>query len=120
MKRAILLTLIFAVALFAQTDSITLSWPPNAAGGTVTTYDVFRSLTATVVTTSGLYATVAASACTQTTCSYVDTAVIEGTTYWYEIEACNATGCSGPTPAVSATVPFQIPNVPATPTIVAK
>lgn len=119
MKRLLLLALIFAGIAFAQTDSITLTWPPNSSGGTVQNYEVFRSLTATVSTTTQ-YATVAASSCTATLCTYTDTAVTEGQEYWYELEACNTTGCSAPTPAVSFTVPFQIPNTPATPSITGK
>lgn len=114
------LALFFTVAAaLAQTDSITLTWPPNSSGGTVQNYEVFRSTTSTVSTTT-VYATVAASSCTSTTCTYTDTAVTEGTEYWYELEACNTAGCSSPTPAVSFTVPFQIPNTPATPTITGK
>lgn len=112
-----------AVFLLAQ-DSATLTWNPGTGGGTVQNYEVFRSTTSTVSTTT-VYATVTAStACTTsgsiTTCTYTDTAVTEGTEYWYEIEACNTAGCSAPTAAVSVTVPFQIPAVPTNLTITAK
>jgi hypothetical protein len=117
--RFALLLALAAVALFAQTHSATLTWPPNSSGDVVQNYEVFRSLTSTVSTTT-VFATVAASTCTATTCTFVDTAVTAGTQYWYELEACNGAGCSAPTPAVSVTVPFQIPNTPATPTITAK
>lgn len=122
--------LLFAVilivpALAQAQDSITLTWSPNSTGGTVTTYEVFRFTAAPTNTTTPYttadYASVAASSC-GTSCTYTDTAVVEGTTYYYQLEACNSapTPCSAPTPAVSFTVPFQTPNVPATPTITGK
>jgi predicted phage tail protein len=118
MKRALLLALIFAAGCFAQTDSITLTWTAPTTGGVVQNYEIFRSLTSTVSTTT-VYASVAAP-----TTTYTDTAVTEGTTYWYEIEACNGSGstlqCSAPTAAVSATVPFQVPGTPGNVTITAK
>ena len=41
-KRAILIALVFAVTILAQTHSVTLTWAANSAGAPVTTYKVLR------------------------------------------------------------------------------
>lgn len=125
-----LLLLASAIALGAQTcpsgvtDCTTLTWNPGSGGGTVQTYEIFRSTTSTVSTTTAYATVTAASACTisgsTTTCTYTDSSVVEGTEYWYEIEACNTSACSSPTAAVSFTIPFQAPSTPTNLTITGK
>ncbi len=101
--------------------SVTLTWPPNTAGAPVTTYNILRG-TATGAESSTPIGTVAASACTATTCTYVDTAsLVEGQEYFYEITATGANGTSGPSPEVTATIPFSGPPIaPQKPTVVVK
>jgi hypothetical protein len=118
MKRALLLALILAGALFAQTHSVTLTWAPNSTGDPVTTYNVLRGTTSGGESTTPI-GTTAASTCT-TSCTYVDSAVVGGTTYFYEITATNSGGTSGPSAETSVTVPFFVPAVPAKPTAAAK
>ncbi len=118
MKRALLLSLIFAAVLFAQTHSVTLTWAPNSTGDPVTTYNVLRGTTSGGESTTPI-GTTAASTCT-TSCTYVDTTVTGGATYFYEITATNSGGTSGPSPEVTVAVPFSIPTIPAKPTALAK
>lgn len=118
MKRAILLALIFAGAIFAQTHQVTLNWAPNASGDPVTSYNVLRGTTSGGESTTPIGST-PASSCT-TTCTYLDGAVMGGVTYFYEITATNSGGTSGPSPEVTVNVPFFVPAVPAKPTATAK
>lgn len=118
MKRVVLLLLILAGTLLAQTHSVTLTWAPNSTGDPVTTYNILRG-TATGAESSTPIGTVAASACT-TSCTYTDSTVVGGTTYFYEITATNSGGTSGPSPEVSFSVPFFAPAVPNKPTITGK
>lgn len=120
MKRAILIGLVFAVALLAQTHSVTLTWPVNTAGTPVTTYNVLRGTTSGGESSTPI-GSVPTSSCAGS-CSYVDSAgLVEGQTYFYEITATGLTGTSGPSPEVAATIPFSgPPNAPAKPTVVVK
>jgi hypothetical protein len=131
MKRALLISVLlwcFGLLCFGQ-DSATFLWNPPSSGGTVQTYEVFVFTSAPAASTTPLTITptatlTVAQACgTGTTCTYVDTAVSEGSQYWFEVEACNSTPttpCSAPTTAVSVTIPFQTPGVPTNPTVTAK
>ncbi|NDC75438.1 hypothetical protein EBZ70_09185, partial [bacterium] len=80
------------VAASAGNAQVSLTW---SASSNATGYAVKRA-----TTTGGAYTTVA-SAVTAT--SYVDTALSNGTTYYYVIEAANALGTSGNSAEVSAT-----------------
>ena len=119
-KRAILIALVFAVTILAQTHSVTLTWAANSAGAPVTTYNVLRG-TASGAESSTPIGLVLASACAAS-CSYVDSVgLVEGQTYFYEITATGSAGTSGPSPEVTAFVPFSgPPNPPAKPTVEVK
>lgn len=118
MKRALLLILIFTAVLLAQTThSVTLTWPPNATGDPVATYNVLRGTTSGAESTTPI-GTTAASTCAAS-CTYIDNAVTGGTTYFYEITATNSGGTSAPGPEVSVSVPLFPPATPAKPTAVA-
>jgi autotransporter-associated beta strand protein len=80
------------LAAAAGNGSISLTWSP-AAGAT--TYSVLRSLTSG----SGYSAIVSGL----TTSAYADTTVSNGTAYYYEVQAVNSTGSSGPSTPISAT-----------------
>ncbi len=87
--------------------SVTLTWNASAVDAThdaPTGYNVKR---ATVH--GGPYTQIGST--TAAVLTYVDTDVIAGTTYFYEVEAFNANG-TAPTPEVSALVPFHGPNAP--------
>jgi|GEM_PF-3130391 len=80
-------------------SGVSLSWQAESQA---TSYTLLRA-----AEQAGPYSTLA-SAIAGT--NYTDAAVSDGTTYWYELEACNAGGCSAPSAAVSAT-----PNIPPPP-----
>ncbi len=90
------------VAATAADSRVTLSWNPVT---TATGYFVYRG-----TSSAGPFARLNASAVAQT--SWVDTAVTNGTTYWYEVTASNAAGESAPTEAVSATPQLSAPVAP--------
>jgi len=115
----LLALLLSAGLILAQTThSVTLTWAPNTTGDPVTTYNVLRGTTSGGESSTPI-GSVAASTCTATTCTYIDSAVTGGATYFYEITATNSGGTSGPSPETTVTVPFFVPAVPAKPTAVA-
>jgi fibronectin type 3 domain-containing protein len=73
-------------------NSVALSW--SASGG-ATIYSVYRG------TSKGGEGSTAIA--TVSTTSYADSAVSNGTTYWYVVKASNSVGTSGPSNEVSAT-----------------
>jgi kumamolisin len=79
---------------------VSLSW---AASAGATSYAVFRATSA-----SGPFTQVGSA---MTTTSYVDTGLVDGTTYYYEVSAINAAG-SAQTAAVSATPLLVVPEAP--------
>ncbi len=83
---------------------VTLGW--NAASG-ATSYDVKRGTSA-----SGPFSTIASVS----TASYADTAVVNGTTYYYVVSAVNAGGSSQDSAVANATPQATPPTLPATPT----
>jgi fibronectin type 3 domain-containing protein len=100
----------------AQPPSVTISWNANVTAGTITSFTVLRSTTST-----GTYASVGSVPfVTGTTAySYTDTTVVQGGSYYYEIESVGPGGTSAPTaPSPVAVVPFQAPATPSTPTVV--
>lgn len=102
--------------VFGQAShQVTVTWPPNTTGDPVTTYNVLRG-TVSGAESSTPIGNVAASSCT-TVCTYLDNAVVGGTTYFYTITATNSGGTSGPSPESSFSVPFFAPAVPAKPTV---
>lgn len=91
-------------------ESITLAWPDSPEAD-VTGYEVFRS-TSPSVDTSGV------PLATPTTSDYVDTAVVNGTTYYYVVRAVGMSGTSPASNEVSATPETNSPPTTA-PTLVA-
>jgi len=92
--------------------SVQLSWsvPSSNGGDTISSYFVYRG------TTPGGENTVNALArLSGTTLSYTDSAVTNGTTYYYEVAAANSFGRSSPSGEVSArpgTVTVTPPSAP--------
>ena len=85
-----------------MSHSVSLSWTAPA-GSTVTSYNILRG------TAKGAESSLA----TSTSTSYVDTAsLVEGTTYFYVVQAVNSGGTSGSSNEVSATIPFSVPGTP--------
>jgi len=85
----------------AGTNQVTLTWN-DSSGGLASTFNVLRSITSG----SGYVelATVSGS-----TTNYLDTAVYDGTTYYYVVEAVNNAGTSPASSQASATPFFALP-----------
>jgi cellulose 1,4-beta-cellobiosidase len=94
------------------THSLTVSWTAPTTGGAVSTYNVKRS------TSAGSEATIASVPASQLT--YVDTAGVSGTKYFYVVSASNSFGESANSNEVSATFLGDRPGAPAGLTVVAQ
>ncbi len=81
-------------ATSASTSQINLNWTASSVAGVV--YDVFRS------TTPGFTPSSDNQVATANGTSYSDTGLAVNTTYYYTVEASNASGTSAPTPQASA------------------
>ena len=88
------------VVASAGNGQVGLSW--SASSG-ATSYNVGRS-----TTSGGPYTTIGSP----TTTSYTDTAVTNGTTYYYVVAAANGAGTSGNSSQVSAMPQLAVPPVP--------
>jgi fibronectin type 3 domain-containing protein len=88
------------VVASAGNGQVGLSW--SASSG-ATSYNVGRS-----TTSGGPYTTIASPTAT----SYTDTAVTNGTTYYYVVAAVNSAGTSANSSQVSATPQLAVPPVP--------
>ena len=84
--------------------NITLTWTAPTTGGAPTTSIILRG---TSSGTETQIATVPAP-----TLTYVDTTGVGGTKYFYEVEASNSAGTSGPSNEVSATFLLSAPGAP--------
>jgi hypothetical protein len=111
--RLLILSLLMALAVFAQTHTVTLTWAPNTSGDPVTTYNVLRGTTSGAEVSIG---SIPASSCT-TVCTFTDTTVTGGQTYFYEQTASNSGGTSAPSLESTFSVPFFPPNSPSKATI---
>jgi fibronectin type 3 domain-containing protein len=94
------------------THSVVLSWVPPADGTAASdSYSVLRG------TVAGSHNTTVAAGldmgCTSNAnCTYTDTTVANGTTYYYVVEAVNTNGTSLPSSEASATIPGNPPAAP--------
>lgn len=123
MKRAILLLVIAAAILSAQTfHQVAITWAPGAGGDPPTSFGILRG------TTSGGEATTPIGTVPfvtgQASYTYTDqgsasNVLTGGATYFYEIEAIN-TGGTSVGPEKSVTIPFFAPAAPGAPTLTAK
>jgi beta-galactosidase len=96
-------------ATAASASQINVNWTASSAPGAV--YDIFRS------TTSGFTPSSANQIATATGTSYSDTGLAVNTTYYYLVEASNASGTSAPTGQASAStmaIPLAPTNLTAT------
>jgi len=85
-------------ATAASSSQINLSWTGSSGA---TSYNVLRS-----TTNGGPYSQVASGV---TSTSFSDTGLAAGTTYFYVVQACNSSGCSGNSNQASATTPSNSP-----------
>jgi fibronectin type 3 domain-containing protein len=91
----------------AADSTVSLTWPAVTGA---TSYNVYRATTTGALTAKTKIGTAAAA-------SYADSAVTNGTAYYYQVTAANAAGESGGSNEVNATPLATLP--PATPTGVA-
>lgn len=99
----ILLHLIF---LLASNHQVTLNWDPSSVPNL--SYYVFRGPTAGGELSQSITPTPVALNCnSRTACTWVDTAVSAGQTYYYTVEAYNGTTLSGPSNETIAVVPVN-------------
>lgn len=110
-----LLAMFLALPVQAQAaHAVGLSWGVPTSGGAPTGYNVYRT------STSGGCSTVTASGCSKIgttavpTTTFTDTTVAGGQTYFWVVTAFNATGESGPSNQVTASVPPDAPTAPGT------
>ena len=129
--KLILALLILAGAISAQVipHSVTLTWscpanpappPPTICGSSAVGFQVQRSTVqggpyATIATVSG------SQAVTYTDVSAIGNILVEGTTYFYVVEALGSgSTASGPSPGAAAKIPFLPPSAPSSLSAVAK
>lgn len=82
--------------------SVTLNWQAPS-GSVVTSYNVKRANTAL-----GTFVQIG----TSTTTSFVDSNVVEGDRWYYEVDAVNTAGEGPVSNVASASIPFQVPGAP--------
>ena len=99
-----------SVTASAANGSVSLSWtvPATDGGSAITSYDIYRS------TTKGGEGGTPYATPTGTGTSFTDSAVTNGTTYYYTVAAVNSVGVSPQSAEASATP--QAPTVPGAPT----
>jgi hypothetical protein len=109
--KAIIIGLLISSGLMAQFHSVTLTWNQGTGGVVTTGFNVKRA------TTSGGPYTIIASINGTTVSTYVDTNIVEGTTYYYVVTATNqAYGYeSDPSNEAGITIPYFVPQRPLMP-----
>lgn len=83
-----------------HTDRVQVSW--NAVGG-ATSYQVYRADSETGIKTQ---------LGTPSSSSFTDMTAVQGTTYWYWVKACNASGCSDFSACDAGYALLPIPDIP--------
>jgi ribulose kinase len=108
--RKFLLTLAAVMLLggMSMAHQVTLNWVAPATGDPVATYDVKRAPVVGGVV--GAFASIANPEPSATT--YVDTTVVAGLAYAYEVSSVNANGESAPCTAVQVLIPLATPQPP--------
>jgi cellulose 1,4-beta-cellobiosidase len=87
-----------------KTHAAHLNWTASTTG-TVTSYNVYRATALAGPYTQIATLVLAATACNGTNCTWTDTSVTAGTTYYYEVTAVAALVESAATSAILATIP---------------
>jgi len=87
----------------APAHSVTLNWQAPA-NSVVQSYNVKRAPAGP----NPVFTTIGTSPIT----SFVDTNVVEGASYVYEVDAVNTAGEGAPSNIASASIPFRVPDPP--------
>lgn len=90
---------------------VVLNWVPSVDAGAGIGYNIFRGTTAGKENATPINAApVAVGATTPAACTYTDTAVVPGTTYFYYVVTESGTVVSGASNEVSCTIPLAPPT----------
>ena len=90
---------------------VVLNWLPSVDAGPGIGYNILRGTTAVQESSVPINATpVAVGATTAPACTYTDTTVVAGTTYFYTVVTESGTVVSGASNEVSATIPLAPPT----------
>jgi fibronectin type 3 domain-containing protein len=73
------------------THDVILNWDPSPTAG-VLGYDIFKGMASGGESTTPIATEVATGCTSLTTCTYVDTAVVATTTYYYKVTAVGSNG----------------------------
>lgn len=103
--------LFLAIPAFGQ-HSVTLTWTASTDSSSTLGYNVYRGTTSGGEASTPLNSSAIDVNCSGSTCTYTDSAVSAGTTYYYVLKAVNtSTGLMSPASnEASATVPIAAPT----------
>ena len=91
-----------------SSHSVSLSWTPSTTSD-VASYNIYRITSSSTTAPATPYpslASISAGTCSPTSCTYTDTAVAAGTSYWYYAAAVDTSNnVSAPSNVVQAVVP---------------
>jgi hypothetical protein len=110
--RKLIVTLgLLGLASLADAGQNTLTWQDNSDNEANFHIDRTTATSVTACSSAGGWAPLATTGANVLT--FVDTAVVEGATYCYRVQASNASGASGYSNVAGRSVPFTIPAAPA-------
>jgi len=101
------------VAMLASTASAgqnVLTWTDNSSNEQ--NFNVLRTTAATVPACQTATGFTSIAVVGLNIVTFTDTAVVEGTTYCYEVTASNTAGASAPSNIAGRLVPFSVPSAP--------
>jgi len=105
---ALALVLVLAAPVWAGQN--VLSWTDNSSNED--NFNLERTTAANVALCAGATAFVPLAAVGSNVVTFTDTAVVEGATYCYRVNASNAAGVSAFSNTAAKTVPFTVPLPP--------
>ena len=108
----LILSCLFSASQIKAAHSITLTWTASIDTSSTLGYNVYRGTTTGAESSTAINSSPIDINCSGSTCTYNDTAVVAGTTYFYVVKAVNtSTGMmSVPSNEASATVPIAAPT----------
>ena len=110
MKIVVLLAILVLLASPAWATSNILSWQDNS--NNELNFNIERTTAANVPACQTATGFTALASVGTNVATYTDSAVVEGTTYCYRVNASNTAGTSGFSNIAGRTVPFTIPAAP--------
>ena len=122
---AVLALLVFAIPAHAQTHTVALAWTPSVVAPStppapVTSVTIYRGTSSGGESKLVNVAVGSLPACPTGTPAgsqcFIDAAVANGTTYFYQVSSTNSVGEGGKSTEISAVIPLPNPTVPPAPT----